>query len=144
MTKTQLIRKYRHISQIRNLPNSKIVAQSKKGFSAEILIRDGKYKIRLDYYGISPKIYIVEPEIDMSDFIHIHTFGKKYHYAYKKEIPQLCLTYYDTDKWNSSISLLESYIPWAIEWTEFYEIWLVTGFWYGGGVHPTLNKKKKK
>ena len=39
--------------------------------------------------------------------------------------------------------LTESYIPWAIEWTEFYELWLLTGTWYGGGVHPGGDKKNE-
>ena len=28
-------------------------------------------------------------------------------------------------------------IPWAIEWLYYYEIWLATGEWCGGGEHPT-------
>ncbi len=63
--------------------------------------------------------------------------------AYNKELPCLCLTHYESDKWNSSIMLTESYIPWAIEWTEFYELWLLTGIWYGGGVHPGGDKENE-
>ena len=56
----------------------------------------------------------------------------------------LCLTYYDNDKWDSSIPLTRSYIPWAIEWTEFYELWLLTGKWYGRGIHPGGKKTDDK
>ena len=79
----------------------------------------------------------------MSESLEIHTFGNYYHGAYKKELPKLCLTHLETDKWDSSILLTESYIPWAIEWTEFYELWLLTGKWYGGGVHPTRGEVKE-
>jgi hypothetical protein len=26
-------------------------------------------------------------------------------------------------------------IPWLLEWLVYYEAWLVTGEWLGGGVH---------
>ena len=34
--------------------------------------------------------------------------------------------------------LSETIIPWAIEWLYYYEIWLVTGTWNGGGEHPNV------
>lgn len=27
-------------------------------------------------------------------------------------------------------------VPWAVEWLFFYEVWLVTGEWGGGGEWP--------
>ncbi len=27
-------------------------------------------------------------------------------------------------------------VPWASEWLLHYELWLITGEWLGGGVHP--------
>ena len=81
-------------------------------------------------------VYVISPTIDMREPLEIHTFGMKFHGAYQRELPFLCLTHYETDRWNTSIMLLESYIPWAVEWTEFYELWLMTGKWYGGGIHP--------
>jgi hypothetical protein len=29
-------------------------------------------------------------------------------------------------------------IPWISEWLYFYELWLVTGEWLGGGTHAEL------
>lgn len=135
--KESTLNMYKNLLQLSKLEGCRIVTKKRNSFSAELLIRNGRYKIRLDYYAqSSPEVYVVSPVIDMSSSLDIHTFGLKYHGAYKKELPRLCLTHYDSDKWNSSIMLTESYIPWAIEWTEFYELWLLTGTWYGGGVHP--------
>lgn len=140
--KESTLNMYKNMLQLSKLEGCRIVAKKRNCFSAEILIRDGKYKIRLDYYATgNPEVYIVSPAIDMSSPMEIHTFGLKFHGAYNKKLPCLCLTYYDIDKWNSSVLLTESYIPWAIEWTEFYELWLLTGIWYGGGVHLGGDKK---
>lgn len=126
----------RNLSNILKLPYCKLVHRNKYDFSLEITIRDGRYVLRLDYKEKSfPKVYLVSPKIEVDDWEEIHTFGKKYHRDYKKELPLLCLTHYKTDKWTSDITLVESYIPWAIEWTEFYELWLLTGKWYGKGIH---------
>jgi hypothetical protein len=27
-------------------------------------------------------------------------------------------------------------VPWLLLWLSFYELWLITGEWHGGGVHP--------
>ena len=133
---------YKNIIQLKKLPYCKIVAQKRNGFSAELDIRGGKYRVRIDYQeNKSPKVYMITPQIDMSNSLEIHTFGMHYHSAYKRNLPKLCLTYWDEDKWNNSILLTDSYIPWAIEWTEFYEIWLLTGKWHGGGVHPSGSEK---
>ena len=142
--KESTLNMYKNLLQLNKLEGCRIVAKNRNCFSAELLIRDGRYKIRLDYYATgSPNVYVVSPVIDMSNSLEIHTFGLKFHGAYNKELPCLCLTHYESDKWNSSIMLTESYIPWAIEWTEFYELWLLTGTWYGGGVHPGGDKENE-
>ena len=142
--KQSTLNMYKNLLQLNKLEGCQIVSRKRNCFSAELLIRDRRYKIRLDYYVTgSPNVYVVSPTINMSDFLEIHTFGLKFHGAYNKELPCLCLTHYESDKWNSSIMLTESYIPWAIEWTEFYELWLLTGIWYGGGVHLGGDKENE-
>jgi len=32
-------------------------------------------------------------------------------------------------------------MPWISEWLYYYEIWPVTGEWYGGGIHPGRKTK---
>lgn len=142
--KKSTLNMYKNLIQLNKLGGCRIVTKKKNRFSAELLIREGRYKIRIDYYSKgSPDVYVVSPEINMSSSLEIHTFGMKFHGAYNRELPRLCLTHYDSDKWNSDILLTESYIPWAIEWTEFYELWLLTGRWYGGGIHPGGDKKNE-
>lgn len=144
MVRQSLVNAFRNINQLLCLPNCKVLYNKKENISAEVLIRDGKYKLRIDIKkGELPKVYVVEPEIDRSNPMEIHTYGFQYHPYYKRELPKLCLTYLDEDKTNTSMPLTKTYIPWAIEWTEFYELWLLTGKWYGKGIHPNGGNKNE-
>lgn len=49
--------------------------------------------------------------------------------------PSLCLWW--KNDWNRGLAISDTIIPWAAEWFWFYEHWLVTGEWLGGGSHPT-------
>lgn len=42
---------------------------------------------------------------------------------------------------NSSWLFTDTIIPWIIEWLYFYEVWLATGAWLGGGEHPRVKNK---
>ncbi len=132
-----LVNMYRNKAQLQKLTFCKIRKIDRFGLWVEVLIRNGKYKVFLDYQlNGSVSAYLIEPSIDMDDPLEIHTYGMHYHRAYKRELPMLCLRLPNKWQWNSSIMLIDSYIPWASEWTEFYEIWKMTSKWYGGGEHP--------
>ena len=47
----------------------------------------------------------------------------------------LCLFDPVAKEWDHSKSIALTTIPWAAEWLFFYEIWLATGKWKGGGRH---------
>jgi hypothetical protein len=34
------------------------------------------------------------------------------------------------------MSIADTIVPWTAEWLVHYEIWLMTGEWYGGGDWP--------
>ena len=40
--------------------------------------------------------------------------------------------------------LFDTLIPWTAEWLWYFEDWLATGVWSGGGEHPRINKKRIK
>ena len=88
MARQYLLNAFRNINQLSCLSNSKILYNKRGNISAELLIREGKYKLRIDIKaGKLPNVYVVEPEIDRSNPLEIHTFGFKYHPYYKKELP---------------------------------------------------------
>jgi hypothetical protein len=46
----------------------------------------------------------------------------------------LCL--HEPDEWTATMTIADTIVPWTAEWLAHYEIWLVTGDWYGGGEWP--------
>ncbi len=53
----------------------------------------------------------------------------------------LCLFHPERYEFTASKFLSETIIPWASEWLFFYEIWLATGEWLGGGEHPPQKRR---
>jgi hypothetical protein len=48
---------------------------------------------------------------------------------------ELCLYRDEFDVWRDSIAV--KMVPWISEWLYYYELWLTTGEWLGGGEHAT-------
>ena len=55
-----------------------------------------------------------------------HTYGGQ----------SLCLYLPRTGEWNSRLLIARTIVPWISLWLMYYEVWLATGEWLGGGVHP--------
>ena len=62
-------------------------------------------------------------------------------YSNKQSIPHmyangsLCLYYPKYNEWKYTDSWAETLIPWTSLWLFYYEIWVETGEWLGGGIH---------
>lgn len=79
-----------------------------------------RYQIRIDWTaGKTPKVTILNKEIEPSDEIHM----------YKDQ--SLCLFYPLDLKWQNHLKISDYIIPWTIEWIVFYELYQVTGKWFG-------------
>jgi hypothetical protein len=78
-----------------------------------------------------PKVFLVEPAMQRLN-------GKLPDHIYADG--SLCLYLPGTGEWNQTKYLADTIVPWACEWLFHYEIWLATGIWRGGGVHPTRRK----
>lgn len=52
--------------------------------------------------------------------------------------PHLCLYDPVADEYAPDMPIADFIIPWAIEWLFFYEEWVRTGEWKGGGRHPEV------
>ncbi len=81
--------------------------------------------------GKSPKIYVIDPILEEPK-------NKKLPHVYPDN--DLCLYYPDGKEWNEEKFLVDTIIPWTSEWLFHYELWLSSGKWNGGGVHPQVNK----
>lgn len=91
------------------------------------------YTVRLQYkLEEKPKIHVLQPKL-------IQPLGKRLPHTYSGN--RLCLYYPPAKEWNGDMLLCETIIPWISEWLLNYEIWITTGIWCGGGLHPTVNEK---
>ena len=92
------------------------------------------YNIELTYsLEKPPKVFVVSPELENRE-------GEEIPHRYSDG--SLCLYLPRNGEWNSSMYVSETTVPWICEWLFHYELWLATGEWLGGGVHPGENKKR--
>lgn len=63
-------------------------------------------------------------------------------YPHPGTVTKLCLWLPLSHEWSAYMKLSETYLPWAAEWLDYFEEWLATGEWSGGGVHPQPQSKR--
>ena len=122
----------------------RLFPQSRVHIQSSCLIWEGRiiptelsqaYTVRLSYkLGKSPRINVLDPELMAPE-------GKSLPHIYPGK--RLCLHYPGNGDWCGDMLLSETIVPWISEWLYFYEIWLVTGEWYGGGMHPPRKARNK-
>jgi hypothetical protein len=85
------------------------------------------YRARIRYkHQDSPHVHIVEPTLAL------HPESGHLPHVYPGN--ELCLFY--PGEWDQRMFLANTILPWTSEWLLHYEIWLTTGQWTGGGLHP--------
>lgn len=87
-----------------------------------------EYRIQLTYGGGVPSVRVLDPVLQRR-----HD-GKPIPHTYPGD--RLCLYHPQYGEWTAAMLLADTVIPWVSEWLYWYEIWLVTGDWLGGGEHP--------
>ncbi|MBN3851253.1 hypothetical protein G3N58_31190 [Paraburkholderia sp. Ac-20342] len=82
--------------------------------------------------GVWPSLYVIKP--DLVAVAH----GKRppHIYSHENGRTELCLWYPKGREWNHAMKLADTYIAWTAEWLWYFEDWLITGEWAGGGEHP--------
>lgn len=108
-------------------------------------INSKEYIVWLKYESLNrkPKVYLETGQLNINEKQDIpHKYGIKEMNG--KEYVELCL--FHKNEWDSTMNISDTIIPWTCEWLYFYEIWVITGKWCGGGKHPTprdINKNAK-
>lgn len=98
------------------------------------------YKVLLiwDFSKVSPTVYILNEDIRQV------AKEKTIPHLYSQEKIRLCLYYPLSNEFSSYMSLCETIIPWTLLWLSYYEEWLYSGEWKGGGIHPETIQTDKK
>lgn len=98
------------------------------------------YKILLiwDIKTSSPNVFVLDTDVwevaEQRDIPHL--------YDYKKI--KLCLYHPLYNQYNRNMSLCETIVAWTYLWLFYYEEWLYSDDWKGGGEHPKPKKEPKK
>ena len=96
-----------------------------------------KYRIRINYtLGRKPVIRIISETLQ-------RVKNQELPHVYSDLRQELCLYYPKNNEWNSSMYISQTILLWTSEWLFFYEHWLITNEWLGGGIHPETNIKNK-
>ena len=85
-----------------------------------------------------PAIFVVRPNLQEL------AKGRALPHVYKHDGPEtkLCLWLPRKNEWTPQMRLLETYLSWTSEWLNYFEEWLLTEEWAGGGEHPVLRQKR--
>lgn len=100
------------------------------------------YTLKLKYKrGKGVQVFVIAPQK-----LKLAEGKKRLPHVYSHEEQRLCL-YYPSDEdrertWKPDMYFAKTIVPWAVEWLEFYEYWLGTGIWLGGGIHPNGEKEE--
>jgi hypothetical protein len=88
-----------------------------------------------------PRAFVLDPNLkDLAE-------GKTIPHLYHQSKAHLCLYYPFNYEWKASMSIANDFVPWIYLWLMFFEQWLATGKWYGGGIHldtPVGNVRTQK
>ena len=91
-----------------------------------------RYRVRIDVRRsrrMVPDVYVESPKLrDRPE--------KTVPHLYDRERAKLCLWIPGRGEWTAHMWIVDSVLLWASEWLFFYEAWLATGEWLGGGEHP--------
>jgi len=93
------------------------------------LSRSYRLRIRFKRYG-SPDVIVLSPDITEL------AAGRYLPHVYSTKPVRLCLHFPSHDEWTLDKSIAETIVPWAYLWLMYFEHWLATGEWQGGGKHP--------
>jgi hypothetical protein len=91
------------------------------------------YDVSITYRGgDKPEVRVLEPQLrrrsDDEPIPHMY------------EHERLCLYLPGVREWTPGKQIATTIVPWTSLWLFFYEVWLATGEWMGGGVEPGMTR----
>jgi hypothetical protein len=89
-------------------------------------------------FGSAPRTRVLSPSlVELAE-------GRSIPHLYSQKDQRLCLYLPGTGEWNSSRFISKTIIPWALLWFFYFEEWLLSGEWKGGGLHPPSEDQIEK
>lgn len=89
-----------------------------------------EYSIRITFrQGETPDVFVLDPDIS------VLAGDRPLPHVYHDPL-RLCLTLPGTREWAGTMRIDQTFVPWATMWLYYFEEWLVSDEWKGGGEHP--------
>ena len=114
-------------------PNLKIIKSKGNNFEIVIKLRpttlSEEYDVKIcfdKFLGVN--IYVINKKLKIAE-----NRSKLPHIYPPFNAQRLCLYSPKKRQWTREKLLISTVVPWASEWLQFYELWLVNGDWLGGG-----------
>jgi hypothetical protein len=95
------------------------------------------YSVTIKYQaGQSPDVFVKDPDLTSlaEDRLIPHVYTKPL---------RLCLYLPSTGEWAGSKRIDRTIIPWTYLWLFYFEDWLATDDWKGGGQHPDESSEQQ-
>lgn len=87
--------------------------------------RDYSLQLTADHARM-PSIYVTDPPLrpdEAGRLPHVYDDGS------------LCVA--EPGDWKRHMLFVDTFVPWALEWLVYYELWCATDIWHGDGVDRT-------
>ena len=95
-----------------------------------------KYSSDFHFFRRFPLVRVLEPTLE-PNYKAVEEAPLPHVYLNQKDerMSPLCLFDPALNQWDHHMLISETTVPWAVDWLVFYEGWLATGRWFGGGRH---------
>lgn len=90
---------------------------------------------KFDIHDVQPLVTVLNPVLEQHPDYEQGPIPHVYWRRKEPDFPYLCLFSPSLGEWSLSDPLARTTIYWANEWLYFYEGWLITKKWKGGGRH---------
>ncbi|UGY20990.1 hypothetical protein HAP48_0049475 (plasmid) [Bradyrhizobium septentrionale] len=95
------------------------------------------YRVRIEMaQERSPRTFVETPDLallaDGRDLPHVY-----------RNPTRLCLYLPGSSEWQPWMRIDQTIVPWSVLWLWYFEDWLASGEWKGGGVHPREHDQER-
>ena len=96
------------------------------------------YRLRLEYtLQGSPEVFVLDPGLQAL------AEGRTIPHLYDQQRARLCLYLPESGEWHRRRLLVDTLVPWSVLWLFYFEEWLISGEWKGGGVHVEVHRHRE-